>query len=272
MADLFKDKIFIPEREEFRPHAVFECGQLFRYERNDEGYTIFSGDKMAKVCEAKGGYDVLTSDPLYFYNYLDLDRDYEAARCDFSKYDFMVDPIRNGKGIRILKQQHFETLISFIISANNHIPRIKGIINRLCEAIGKDMGSYHAFPTAEAMASENVSFYESIGAGYRAPYLQATARSVVDGFNLEAIESLQTEELTCKLCSLLGVGPKVADCVALFSYSRFDVFPVDTWMKKVYVDLFNKENNPSAMRKDFRALFGSNCGLAQQYLFYNKRD
>ena len=164
-------------------------------------------------------------------------------------------------------------VISFIISANNHIPRIKGIIERLCAGLGRDMGGYYAFPTAEAMADKGEDYYFALGAGYRAPYLASTATAIAEGsFDIDAVRSMPTKEAAKYLCSLLGVGPKVADCILLFGYHRTDVFPVDTWIKKVYRDTLGGAATNKQMREKLIALYGNLSGYAQQYLFFGKRD
>ncbi|MDE7216132.1 MAG: 8-oxoguanine DNA glycosylase, partial [Clostridia bacterium] len=161
----------------------------------------------------------------------------------------------------------------FIISAINHITRRKGRIQRLCENLGENKGDYYAFPSPEKMASKDADFYAGIGAGYRAPYLASTAKAVANGFDLDEIDSMDAGEGNKKLCTLLGVGPKVADCILLFAYHKQDVFPVDTWIKKVYRDVVgDNEVNNVAMRKKLIEIYGEYSGYAQQYLFFNKRD
>ena len=174
--------------------------------------------------------------------------------------------------LRILKQDLFEMIISFIVSANNNIPRIKGIIDRMCIACGEKMGTYCAFPTAKALAEKDEIFFKEIGLGYRAPYILKTARLIANNnFDLIKLVSFDTESAKKMLLILPGVGPKVADCILLFGLNRYDVFPVDTWIEKVYKEIFNKDNTPQNMRKDLIKEFGKYSGIAQQYLFYAKR-
>ena len=258
--------------EEFRPRSVLECGQIFRYEESGETFKVFSADKAAVIAPADGGYEIRTDDPIFFYSFFDFEKDYESLRKELSAFPALRNGLEKGKGLRLLRQPHFETLIGFIVSANNNIPRIKGIMRRLAASLGENKGWYSAFPTPREMAAMDESFYKLLGAGYRAKYLAETARLVADGFDLDALEKLSTPDLLKALRSLPGVGPKVADCVALFSYARWDVFPVDTWIKKVYEDVFRKTALPTAMRRDFLDLFGSLSGLAQQYLFFGKRE
>jgi N-glycosylase/DNA lyase len=174
----------------------------------------------------------------------------------------MEDAVNAAYGLRLLKQEPFETLISFIISANNNIPRIRGTLEKLCRP---------HFPNAEEMARLPVDFYKGIGCGYRAEYLVKTAQAARE-FDFEALRALETGALLERLQKFHGVGPKVADCIALFAYGRHDVFPVDTWVKKIYRDIFKKDGTPKRIREDLINLYGESAGLAQQYLFYNKRS
>ena len=177
-----------------------------------------------------------------------------------------------GQGLRILKQNPFETLISFIISANNHIPRIKSIIERLCFELGEKCDGFYAFPTPQRLAGQTVSFYEKCGLGYRASYIYETANEICNGFNLERLYDMPSKDAKTQLCALKGVGPKVADCILLFGYGKTDVFPVDTWIKKVYNTYFGAEDNPKIIREKLVEKYGDLSGYAQQYLFYYKRE
>ncbi len=264
--------ILIDDEVKFRPHAIFECGQIFRYEMSGGNYSVISEDKRAEVCRSENGYEIRTDAPEYFYNFFDFDTDYQAIMSELEGKALMSESIPFGDGMRILRQNHFETIISFIISANNHIPRIKGIIRRLCARLGKDCGTYYAFPTVEAMAAADTSFYTEIGAGYRAEYLSSTARRIADGFDIDNVSAYSTEELARHLMQLKGVGAKVADCILLFGYSRMDTFPVDTWIKKVYGGMCNREDSACKIRKYLRDLYGNLSGYAQQYLFYAMRS
>lgn len=269
-----KNSIIIKDLSCFDIRHILHCGQIFRFfEKPDGSFVVYSTDKCAIVKQDENQAVITTDNPDYFAKFFDLDRDYSKIKQALMNKPFMSEAIEYGNGIRILNQDKWEMLISFIISANNHIPRIKGIINRLCERLGKDMGDYHAFPTPEKMAQMDESFYAGLGAGYRAPYLASTARAIADGFDLQAIENMDGNEGNKRLCKLLGVGPKVADCILLFAYHKQDVFPVDTWIKKVYKDVIgDNELNNSAMRKKLIQMYGEYSGYAQQYLFFNKRE
>lgn len=269
------DEIIELNTKDFDIRQILDCGQIFRYEKIEEGkYLVYSLDKRCLVVQKGYRVEIFSKDKEYFWHYFDLDRDYSEIKDMLRQKPFMVNAVEYGSGIRILNQDRWEMLISFIISANNHIPRIKGIIRRLCDKLGKDMGEYKAFPTAKSMASEGEEFYVELGAGYRAKYLADTARRVAEGFDLECIENMQADKANKYLCNLLGVGEKVADCILLFGYHKSDVFPVDTWIRKVYKDIFGETcDNKKIIRERLINLYSKElAGYAQQYLFFNKRD
>ncbi len=174
-------------------------------------------------------------------------------------------------GIRILKNDVFETVISFIISANNNIKRIQNTLFKMREMLGEKKGEYHAFPTFEKLKKQNADFFKSIGCGYRAEYL-VKVLTQTNPDQLEKWKDLPTEILKQNLLQLAGVGPKVADCILLFGYSKQDVFPVDTWIEKVHNEYFGEECNRLKIRKNLVERFGDLSGYAQQYLFYFQRS
>ncbi len=272
MITVLANEIRITFDECFDPAAIFECGQVFRYLYADGVYTVHAGQKSARIERRSDFYSIVTDDTAYFYSYFDLDTDYGAIIERIKERPFMQESLRFGKGLRILRQEHFENIISFIISANNNVKRISGILNRLCAGLGNNYGDYYGFPTAEAMAAQNEAFYQAIGAGYRASYILDTARAVAEGFDPVALEKLDTPSAKAKLMKLKGVGSKVADCILLFSYARKDVFPVDTWIRKVYCRLDGSAKCIESIRKYLLDLYGEYSGYAQQYLFYAHRS
>lgn len=270
---LTMQEIIVDNLKDFDINHILQCGQVFRFDNlgyND--YYVYSGDKRCRVVQGECTASILSNDIDYFHNYFDLDRDYQLIKQQLKGLPFMQQAIDNGYGIRILNQQKFETLISFIISANNHIPRIKSIISRICSRLGNNMGEYFAFPTPQQMEAVDEDFFTKIGAGYRAKYLAATARAVANGFDLQSLDNLDSASARKQLCTLMGVGNKVADCILLFGYHKQDVFPVDTWIKKVYTDIIGDGcTNNNLVNKRLLEIYGSNSGYAQQYLFFNKR-
>jgi len=219
------------------------------------------------------------SDKAYFERFFDLENDYSLIVDGALSFgvDILSRAATLGKGIRIFNQDPLETLFSFIISQNNNIPRIKGIIERLCASLGEPksfMGvKYYAFPTARKMAKHGVEFFKSIGLGYRAEYVRKLAVDADLGLDVYSFNAFDTPTLKARLTALYGVGPKVCDCVSLFGFHRTDSFPVDTWIDKVYRENFNGTlTNRVKVAEWFVNRFGERSGYYQQYLFYYKRS
>ena len=267
--------------EYFNVKDTLSCGQVFRFFKAEDGYNIISLDKCAHLSE-KNGFVTITvedKDEEYFKTYFDLKKDYsEIVSFAFSEKDEIVrKSAALGKGVRILRQDKTETLFSFIVSQNNNIARIKGIIERLCAALGEKrefMGEeYYAFPSVVSMAKASLDFYKSIGLGYRAPYVKQLAEEMESGLNINEFSALDTPSLKKRLTSIYGVGPKVADCVVFFGFNRTDAFPVDTWIEKVYVEDFKGTiKDRKKIAEYFVEKYGKNAGYIQQYLFYYKRS
>ena len=276
--------------DSFELADIFDCGQCFRWNKqNDGSYTGVFKNNVLNVQKQRetvifkgicnGDIEETVSD------YFDLDRDYEDIKKQLSKIDENVKTsVEYGKGIRILNQDLWETIISFIISANNNIPRIKGIIERLSKAYGKEIdwngNKYYTFPTAEELKDVSVEDFRKLGTGFRDIRLYETTHMILDGkVNLEQLQNNpNTIEVREQLLSLSGVGPKVADCILLFStLKRFEVFPIDVWVRRVMNELYIKnpdENkvNKKEIEKLAKEKFGNLAGIAQQYLFYWKRE
>ncbi|MBO4323588.1 MAG: hypothetical protein J5836_02885 [Clostridia bacterium] len=267
------------DSEFFNIKDTLECGQIFRFRPFKKGYMVFSGENACYAYAENGKTVVEAEDIEYFDKFFDSETDYKkiclkAENCGF---DVVKKSARLGKGIRILRQNPEETLYSFIISQNNNIPRIKGIIEKTCAALGEKREfsgeEYYTFPKTEMLLSKDESFYKGLGYGYRAGYITAVAKAIAEGFDLESISDLPTKQLKEKLLTLKGVGPKVADCVTLFGYHKTDSFPVDTWIEKLYVEDFNgREKDRNRITEYFLNIFGENSGYVQQYIFYYKRS
>ena len=238
-----KDKIIIKDCNDFNPEHILECGQVFTYTKNaKDDYNVFSKDKFAHVVKVGECYEIQTDDTNYFENYFDLATDYSKIKQILVEKYNLTDAVNFGYGIRILKQDILEVIFGFIISANNNIERIKKIMAKL-RSFGQNKGEYHAFPTLDELCKITEQDYKNMGAGYRAKYLALVAKQL-----------------------------KVADCILLFGYKRCASFPVDTWIEKVYFDLFNQNVPRSVMSKNLINYFGDLSGYAQQYLFYYKRS
>ena len=264
----------------FNIKDTLSCGQTFRFKPFKKGYLV---NALNKCCycyneDSSAIIECEDADRDYFYNYFDLDRDYktiyESALSE--NVEILSLSAQLGKGIRILNQDSVEMLFSFIVSQNNNIPRIKGIIEKLCLLLGEKKcfygQEYYAFPTIEKMVEQDLSFYQSIGLGYRAEYIRRLAVDLASGMSISAFNKLSATELKSQLIKIHGVGPKVADCVALFGFHKSDSFPVDTWIEKVYREDFKGSIKDRAKISEwFTQRFKQNSGYYQQYLFYYKR-
>ena len=285
-----EQKYILKNISSFEPKHIFECGQCFRWEKEDDGsYTGIVKNNVINVKKVNNevifysiGADNLEE---LVKEYFDLERNYEDIKNTLSKVDsYLENSINYGNGIRILNQDLWETIISFIISANNNIPRIKGIINRLSYKYGNKIiwnnKEYYTFPTVESLSKATVEELRKTGLGFRDIRVYETTQKILN--KQVDLEELHKEKDTKKireiLLTLSGVGPKVADCILLFStLKRFDVFPIDVWVRRVMNDLYIKNEDESKVdKKEIEKLakekYGNLEGIAQQYLFYWKRD
>lgn len=283
-----EQKYIIKNCKSFKVKDIFECGQCFRWNEEPDGsYTGIFGHNVLNVKEEKdivitgicnGNIEDICK------NYFDLDRNYEEIKETLSLVDDnMQESIKYGEGIRILNQDLWEMIISFIISANNNIPRIKGIIERMSAKYGQEIKfrgtSYYTFPTIDELSQASVKDLKDLGLGFRDRYVYETTKKIKEGkINLENLKQEPTNEVRKQLLTLTGVGPKVADCIMLFStLKRFDVFPVDVWVRRVMNDLYiHNEDETKVNKKQIQEIardkFGALEGIAQQYLFYWKRE
>ncbi len=285
-----EQKIVLEKVDSFEPKDIFDCGQCFRWNEQEEGSYegIFKGN-VAKV--KKEGKDIIIEGIFKedikksVEEYFDLNRDYKQIKRQLGKIDNnMKTSVEYGAGIRILNQDLWETIISFIISANNNIPRIKGIIERLSKKYGNKITwnnkEYYTFPTAEQLKNVTIQEYRELGLGFRDKRLYETTQMILNKkVNLnEMYKNPNTMEVREQLLELSGVGPKVADCILLFSdLKRLEVFPIDVWVRRVINDLYIKEPNENKVSKAkieklAKEKFGDIAGLAQQYLFYWRRE
>lgn len=274
----------------FEPKHIFDCGQCFRWnEMADGSYTgtfgrnVLNVKKENKEIRFKGLVDGNIED--ICNKYFDLDRDYEKIKKDLSKIDNnMKTSINYGEGIRLLNQDLWETIISFIISANNNIPRIKGIIDRISKTYGEKIvwegKEYYTFPTPKQLSKATIEDLRKLGLGFRDVRVYETTK-IINAKKVD-LEKLHKEENTQHvreiLLTLPGVGPKVADCILLFStLKKLEVFPIDVWVRRVINELYIKnENEEKVNKKEIEQLakqkYGNLAGIAQQYLFYWKRE
>ena len=272
----------------FELQDVFDNGQCFRWNRNEDGsYNgVFHNISLnVKKSEGKIIFEGITKlnqkeFESEIVKYFDLERDYESYRDKLSIVDDNLKVATEfGKGLRLLNQDLFETIISYITSANNNIPRIKGIIHKMCEKYGKELeDGTHAFPTIEELSKAEVEDLRALGLGFRDKYIYKTTKYIKENPTfLPSLYNMDTEKCRKALESLEGVGPKVADCILLFSdLKRMDVFPIDVWVRRVMNELYFHTDEVKLSKKEIRNMaelkFGELQGLAQQYLFYWRRE
>lgn len=285
-----EQQYILENAKSFKPVHIFECGQCFRWNKQEDG--SYTGVFKNNVLNVKKNKDEIIFEGICendiqqtVKNYFDLNRNYEKIKEQLSKIDQnMKKSIEYGNGIRILNQDLWETIISFIISANNNIPRIKGIIERLSEKYGDEIkykgNKYYTFPTPEQLKNVTVEEYRKLGLGFRDIRLYETTKMIlnkqVDIENMK--NNPNTIEVREELLKLSGVGPKVADCILLFSdLKRFEVFPIDVWVRRVMNELYIKKYDETKVsKKEIEKIaeekFGNLKGIAQQYLFYWRRE
>lgn len=294
----FKDGVIIKEVKNFELPHIFDCGQCFRWERQENGNYI--GVAFQRVIEVeKRGNDV------YLYNatkddfnniwleFFDLNRDYSDIKNELSNDEILKKSVEFGHGIRLLKQDPFEIVISFIISANNRIPMIRRAINTISSKWGKTLSyngkTYYAFPTLEDLSKLSLEEIEACGVGFRAKYIHDTISKIYKfkeeakvckmlsegeiNWDLSYIKSLSDDECHKALQNFSGIGPKVADCIMLFSMEKYSAFPVDVWVKRAMQHFYLAPDVSLKKMRDFaRDKFGDLSGFAQQYLFYYARE
>lgn len=285
-----EQKYILENAKSFEPKHIFDCGQCFRWNEQEDGsYTGIFKNNVLNV--RKQGNDIIFTGICegdikeICIEYFDLNRDYEEIKTTLSQTDiYLENSIAYGEGIRILNQDLWETIISFIISANNNIPRIKGIIERISQAYGDRIEwrqkEYYTFPTVKQLQQANIEELRTLGLGFRDKYIFETTKQIASGkIDLEALhKQIDTKEVKNVLLSLPGVGPKVADCILLFStLKRFDVFPIDVWVRRVMNDLYIQAEDETKVSKQkilelAQQKYGNLKGIAQQYLFYWRKN
>ena len=283
-----EQKYLLKNPESFIPKQIFECGQCFRWKENpDKSYTGIFGKNIITVTQQ--GKDILFTGLCegnikeVITQYFDLTRDYKTIKQELSKVDhYLKKSIQYGSGIRLLNQDLWETIISFIISANNNIPRIKGIIERLSRNYGQKMvwhgKEYYTFPTPKELSKASVQDLRNLGLGFRDKRVYETTQLIQEGkINLNTLPEKNSEEIREELLKLPGVGNKVADCIMLFStLKKLDAFPVDVWVRRVMNELYLHQEEQKIKQQEITELarkkYANLAGIAQQYLFYWKRE
>ena len=264
-----ENKIIITP-ECFDPALTLDCGQAFRWVQvgEDEWHGVaFSRPLTLKKTER--GIEFIGTDRDDFENiwipYFDLERDYDIICNRFRADRYLSEAVDTCYGIRLLRQEPWEAICSFIISQNNNIPRIKGIIDRLCRLLGEHLGGDdYSFPSAQRIAEAGVEALAPIRAGFRAKYIIDAAQKVANGeIDVEKIYALTIDEGRDELIKIKGVGEKVAQCSLLYGFGKIDAFPVDVWVKRIMSELY-----PDGLHECTNGV----RGIAQQYLFHWRRN
>lgn len=280
-----EDEVILQDLKDFEPRHIFECGQCFRW--NLEGDETYTGVAFGRILNVKKDGDLIIFDNTneddfnnIWTEYFDLNTDYSKIKNDLAKEDkVMENAIDFGYGIRILKQDPWETLISFIISARNAIPRIKKSVELLSQNFGDHLGEYrgkdyYSFPNARVISRLDEDQLKTCGVGYRAKYILNTAQKVVrENIDLDKLKDLNSRDCHEFMLGFSGVGPKVANCILFFAMGKVDSYPVDIWVKRVTEHFYFGGDTPNKEIEEFgRQKFGQYAGYAQQYLFYYARE
>ncbi len=264
------NNIYIKDIENFDLPHTLDCGQAFRWEEKVDG--IWCGvafDKYIEIEKLNDGtiilYNTTEADFKNIWcDYFDLNRDYNEIITAISGNEILKKASGFGCGIRVLNQEPWETLCSFIISQNNNIKRIKGIISRLCENFGEGKDGYFTFPKPKKIANLTLDDLSVLRSGFRAKYILDAAQKIANGeIDLYNLKNLPVDTAREELMKIKGVGPKVADCALLFSHKHIEAFPKDVWIKRAMEVLFQGELPKEAVPY---------AGIVQQYIFFYARE
>lgn len=277
-----EDENIILRNIDFNLENTFECGQCFRWNKSHDGvYKGVALDRFLKIGQKEDGSVTLYNTDIddfnnIWYNYFDLSKDYSKIEVLCETDEIFAKAYKMYGGLRILKQDPWECIVSFIISANNRISQIKKVIERLSSKYGKTLSyegnEYFGFPSADALKDATESELRDTKCGFRAKYIKKAA-DMASQLDLDSLYDVDIDEARSILKTIPGIGDKVADCILLFAYGKMEAFPVDVWVKRVLVELYGYSNgNIENIREFARKKFGQFPGLAQQYLFYYMRE
>lgn len=282
----------------FNLDCTLSCGQVFRWEKQGDWWQSALGDSFAKVRQKADAlqFEVMPEgsvDEAFLLNYFGLDDDLPAIYSKIAKDRFVRAAVKKFYGLRLIRQEPWECLISYICATNKNIPAIKNMIANLCKRFGKKIApedsQVYTFPTAQNLAEASLNDLRLCKLGFRAERVKATSKLVSKGaFNLEAIKNLPYPEAKTELMTLPGVGPKVADCVLLFGFGKLEAFPIDVWMKRIILEFYAGHFEPAFVSKareskapspkEYRMIslfgrqyFGVYVGYAQEYLYHFRR-
>ncbi|OVE64749.1 8-oxoguanine DNA glycosylase [Clostridium diolis] len=297
--EFYDNYLIIKELRNFKLKHIFECGQIFRFEEVAENdFIVIAFGRLIEVKEEGNDVIIYNSTKEDFQNiwlkYFDLDRDYSVIKDELSKDVLLKQSIEFGYGVRVLNQDPFEMLLSFIISARNNIPSIKKTVNKISNKWGKEIiykdKTYYAFPNIDEIKGATLEEIQETGASFRSKYIFDTIKNVFNSksgkgnlktndtneyikYDLDYIKNLDDDECHNALQEFKGVGSKVADCIMLFSMEKTSAFPVDVWVKRAMIHFYGAEDaSLNKIRIFGRNKFGKLAGFAQQYLFYYARE
>lgn len=278
------DEVIKIENQDFNIQQILECGQCFRFHKmNEHDYIIIAYNKILRIRQIDNKILLYCNKDDYekiWATYFDMKRDYSKIKEYLSEKDVhLKTAIKEKYGVRILKQDPWEVLISFIISQNKQIPHIKKIISDLSSKYGNLIGKidneeYYSFPTIQQMSCVSEEELRELKVGFRAPYIIDAINKVNNGeIKLEELYFLEYDDAKKILMTIKGVGNKVADCVLLFGFGKYEVFPTDVWIKRIMeYYYFDKNTRIEVIHEFAKKYFGNYAGFAQQYLFYYARD
>lgn len=291
--------VIIEDVKNFKLKHIFECGQIFKFEEIAEGnFIVIAFGKLIELKEEGNNILIYNSTEeevrKTWLKYFDLDRDYSKIKEELSKDNLLKESIEFGYGVRVLNQDPFEMLLSFIISARNNIPSIKKTVNKISIKWGQKIDYngkvYYAFPSIHEIKDATLEEIQETGASFRSKYIVDTIKNVYNSikdekdlnfneenssmkYNLDYIKTLNDDECHDALQEFKGVGAKVADCIMLFSMEKTSAFPVDVWVKRAMIHFYGAEDSSlNKIRIFARNKFGKLAGFAQQYFFYYARE
>ena len=257
------------------------CGQIFRFEEEIDGsFTVILSDRVINIKQE--GNNIIVNSNIEdnieecIINYFDLNFDYESINNNLSKYKEIGEVVNSCKGLKMINEPRFEVIISYILSSNNRVPQIKKALDNISKEYGKKVlfnnKEYYLFPSFEELKNCNLETLRNCKTGFRDKYIYEFINKVVNKeFDIDIIEKMNSKDALAYLKSLNGVGDKVASCILLFGYHRFDVFPIDTWVKKYMKEKYNL-TNVNDISKFMEDKYKENCGLVIQYIFNYKRN
>lgn len=272
----------IIEVNNFNLHDTVTCGQIFRfYVEDDNSYTVILTDRVVNL-KLDGNKLIIDSNNMdnierIIRDYFDLDFDYDSINDVLLSIDSdNKDIIDKCIGLKMINEPKLEVIVSYILSANNGVPQIRNSLNNISRMFGEKVifrgNDYYLFPSIDRLKIASVSDFRNCKAGFRDKYLYEFIQSVVNGsFSFDLIDSMNSSDALKYLMSFKGIGEKVASCILLFGYHRFDVFPIDTWVKKYMKDKYNIDK-VSDIRKFMLDKYSNNCGLIIQYVFHYSRN